>query len=222
MALLNGFDSESGERCFVFGASQKDQTRAFFEDVYARPEGKRYLREFSSEGNKLAAVDEVYDRYRERGFVTVSAFCDVLSDLMNAGMDFQPTAKPAVETPAPVEKVPMDRNGKPLGAPQLRWREFAQWSETASSAQIKERAKADASFRAFLQSSLRLEMNEGIVPSETDGARPEVTPELREFAADYQRLPSPEVRRLLRADANPLGYQQFRRDRDAAIAAGLL
>jgi hypothetical protein len=58
--------------------------------------------------------------------------------------------------------VPRDRNGKPLSASQLEWRQFAIWANDpkTSSAMIAERRRTSASFNKFYVESLKREFQQ--------------------------------------------------------------
>jgi len=224
MAIANGFDERTGERAFIFGSPYDEKTKGFFEDVWASPAGQRFRSEFRSPDNNLRAVDEAQRRFGHAGYVTASQFSEVLGDLMAGDPDFRPNEDPesVVETPAPIEEVPVDRNGKRLGASQLAWAEMTRWSQTASSRDISERRKIDPAFASFYRKNLEREMAEAGGAEEAVKPVGTATPELIQFAVAYRNTPADEVRKLKRADYNPFGYQEFNRNVDAAIAAGLV
>ena len=55
-----------------------------------------------------------------------------------------------------------------------------------------------------------------------DEPKAKVTPEILRFVAEYNQSSAEQVRKLKRADFNPLGYEQYNRTLETAIAAGLI
>jgi hypothetical protein len=148
--------------------------------------------------------------------------------LLNAGQ-YEFEIRPAELEPAPEPEVPRDKNGRPLSEAQIRWSEYRQFTETHSSQDCKNRAKADVGFASFLRTNLRREMTEGGVGDAVENlnARPEepkekATPELLSWVAEYNRSSAEHVRKQKRADFNPLGYGKYNKNLEAAIAAGLI
>lgn len=225
MGIVNGFDAETGERVFIKGNSEA--CKAFWEDVFASEVGQRFSAKFKRRAN-IEIIEEALGRlYPAAEHTTTGMMIDTLRTLMLSASDrlvpLEPQTPETPEEPA-AAPVPVDKNGRALSESQIRWSEYRQFAEAHSSKECRERARSDAGFASFVRKNLEREMAEAGGMGETASAptTAEATPELRQFAADYQGLQSSEVRRLLRSDCNPLGCQQFRKDRDAAIAAGLL
>jgi hypothetical protein len=134
--------------------------------------------------------------------------------------DLQPKQKKVEQPPAP----------KPLTASQQAWSEYRIFSETHTSAECKARARVDAGYASFVRTNLEREMGEtevgdAVVAIGTQAIRQDktrVTQDLREFAESYRRASTSEVKKLSSPAMNPNGYEQYRKNIDAAIAAGLI
>src|ERR1051326_6782270 len=130
--------------------------------------------------------------------------------------------------PTPEPDVPRDRNGNPLTASQLQWRQFAIWANdpNTSSEMIRQRRLTDRSFAEFYRRSLEREAQE--TPStqfELAGqsqTTKRATPELIAFAEEYRKTPTEKVRQLRSPAFNPLGYKTYINNIEAALAAGLI
>jgi hypothetical protein len=135
-----------------------------------------------------------------------------------------PVVEPVVEP-----EVPRDRNGNPLSASQIAWGEMTRWSQTASSKQIADRRRVDPAFESFYKTNLRREAQgtestqfrlAGQQPSKPDVSG--VSPELVAFADEFRRTSMDEVRLRKSPTLNPLGWEKYQKDLDAALAAGLI
>jgi hypothetical protein len=219
MAIMNGFSTESGERVFVSGGNNE----GFFDDIKETSQWQRFLEVFGTQENVTRLNEIVSQLYGGRDMLTMSQFLDALS----VGMDAGEFTRKVVEEPTIEEPPPTDKNGKPLSASQLAWKEHHEWALTHSSEDARRRAHSDPSFRKFREASLRLEMSGGVGDAVTNlNARPEEVKksnaELVAFATEYHRTPSEQVRKLKRADSNPFGHINYNKNLDAAIAAGLI
>jgi len=223
MATLNGFDTETGERVFVMGG----ENAGFYEDLYATKAWKRFESEFGFEQNKTRLVEIMSQLHGHAEYLVVSQFVDAI----NAGMDAGEFNRKVVEQAAPVETLvqdePVDRNGRPLTESQKRWAEYTRFANERSSKECHERARTDAGFASFVRKNREREMAQPIGDAVVDLNAPvaqsaKASDEIKAFADAYRRMPTAEVRRLSRADSNPVGFAEFNKQVDAAINAGLI
>jgi hypothetical protein len=142
------------------------------------------------------------------------------------GERFEFVEEPAVE-PVVEPEIPRDRNGDPLSASQIAWGEMTCWSQTASSKQIADRRRVDPAFESFYKTNLRRESQGNSTqfvlldkPSKPDVAG--VSQELLNFADEFRRTGMDEVRRRKSPTLNPLGWEKYQKDLDAALAANLI
>jgi len=126
-------------------------------------------------------------------------------------------------------EVPRDKNGNVLSESQIRWSEYRQFSETHSSADCKTRARTDAGYGSFYRKNLEREAQgtestqfrlAGQQPSKPDASG--VSQELLNFADEFRRTSMDEVRRRKSPTLNPLGWEKYQKDLDAALAASLI
>jgi hypothetical protein len=126
-------------------------------------------------------------------------------------------------------EVPRDRNGNVLSASQLAWKEFREFSETHSMQECRARARTDAAFGSFLRTNLEreaqgTESTQFRIAGQHPGS-PDIsgsTSELIAFANEFRRTSMDQVRRLKSPTLNPLGWDKYQKDLDAALAAGLI
>ena len=152
-----------------------------------------------------------------------------LNDNTGNRSKFSFTRRPVEEEPVVEESErPRGRDGRFLSDSQIAWGEMARWSETASSKEITERRRTDPAYAAFYRKNMEREMGGGVGDAVQNlNARPEepkskVTPELLSWVAEYNRSSAEQVRKQKRADFNPLGHEQYNKNFEAAIAAGLI
>jgi hypothetical protein len=223
MVTMSGFDVQSGERVFIENADNS----GFFDDVAETAAWKKYIQEFGATDENNSRLQEVVAQLYPSGDpLTVSHFVDAL----NTGMAADEFSRKPVERQPVVEdeeEVAHDRNGRLLTEPQRRWSEYKQFSETHSMKEVRERARVDAVFASFMTKNLEREMAGGVGDEVVNlNARPDqpkqISRELLAFAAEYNATPSNVIRKLKRADFNPLGYEQFNKKLEAAIVAGLI
>jgi hypothetical protein len=163
------------------------------------------------------------------GFITIHEDVQVEGFLLHPGQyEFTPVALVSEPEQQPEPEVPaVDSRGHLLGASQKAWSEYRQFAESHSSQDCRERAKVDAGFASFVRKNFEREMNQGVGDAvENLNARSQepttASLELRAWVAEYNRTSAEQVRKLRRADFNPLGYTQYNKNLDAAIAAGLI
>jgi hypothetical protein len=125
-------------------------------------------------------------------------------------------------------QVPVDRNGHPLSESQQRWSEYRQFSETHSSRECENRAKADAGYRSFRVKNYEREASEtpstqfSIAGQAATENKPTITPELIAFAETYRHTSTDEVRKLRSPSISPLTFEAYNKNLEAALAAGLI
>jgi hypothetical protein len=171
----------------------------------------------------MARILHIHRKWHgEDAEVTLDSFTNVVQSLLT-------TRDPAIVPPQPVvelePEIPRDKNGKILSPSQLAWKEHGEYAQANSVKDCRARAQTDASFKKFMESSYRLEMQKKIDGAVID-TRPEpttkVTSQLREFAAIYMRTPADQVRGLMSPVINPAGYVEYRKNVNDAAEANLI
>jgi hypothetical protein len=157
--------------------------------------------------------------------VTLDQFIAVVASLL-AVRDPQIVPPEPVVEDEPEDTTPRDKNGQPLSASQLAWREHAEFASRNSVAACRARAQTDPSFRKFMASSYQREMNEkpvdaGIILGQPrQPQKPAVPAALIAFAETYHKTPISEVRRLM--STSNLNHRQYAKNVDDATNAGLI
>lgn len=191
--------------------------KVFFETT---PVGQEIAKaRLKTTANMYAIVGLAQERAGGRVEITLAEAEAAATELFLVG-ELKPKQKKVEQPPAP----------KPLTASQQAWSEYRIFSETHTSAECKARAKVDAGYANFMRKNLEREMNEtgvgdavvaiGTVAQKQDKTR--ATQELREFAEAYRHASTSEVKKLSSPAMNPNGYKEYRKNLDAAIAAGLI
>jgi hypothetical protein len=99
----------------------------------------------------------------------------------------------------PVEDTrPRSRDGKLLTDSQLKWQEYRQWSETASSSEVNLRKQSDQGYAAYVRKMLEAEfegVGDGRVPAGApQGKVVRASNELTQFAHSYNQEPSENLK----------------------------
>jgi hypothetical protein len=189
---------------------------AFFETPVGQEIKKAGLK---TTDNVYAIVALAQERAGGRVEITVPEAEAAARELFLAG-DLQPKQKKVEQPLAP----------KPLTASQQAWSEYRIFSETHTSSECKARARVDAGYASFMRKNYEREMGEtqvgdAVVAIGTQAVRQDktrATQSLREFAEAYRRASTSEVKKLSSPAMNPNGYEQYRKNIDAVIAAGLI
>jgi hypothetical protein len=219
MSVMNGFDTESGERVFVYGADNS----GFFEDAQATLAWKRYEEEFGPTPENQNRLGEILTQLHGHGeYISLSQFIDALNTGMDGG-EFTRRAVEEAELEAPVEK-PKKHQG------HENWREHARWTETATADQIRERAKTDRSYAHFRRSSMIREMSgtpvgDAVQPAGVATKGIEVTPEIAAFAKVYRDTPSRQLKPVngfVEAGGQRYSWSDFQSLVVKAASAGLI
>jgi len=117
-----------------------------------------------------------------------------------------------------------------LTEPQLRWREYREFSETHSGDQCRARARVDAGYRSFMHKNLERELRstpvgDAVESVGTDAVRQDrkvkITQELNDFAWEYRAMSAAEVRKNSKVATNP-NAATFNKNVADCIAAGLI
>src|SRR6266481_3720362 len=138
MEFFNGFDIESGERVFVPGADNS----AFRDDLVLTPEWTQLATKFDLDAETNGTVKDDSGEARQAtgldvvnlvlasipGPKLMSTVQAVLGKILAAGGstrfgDIVPEKTVVEEEP----EVPRDRNGNPLNASQLAWKEYREF-----------------------------------------------------------------------------------------------
>jgi hypothetical protein len=198
MGIINGVDTRTRERVLTEDPTEQ---REFAKEVNRTPIGQRFLAEFENSDENLRRVVETAQKLNPGvPHITLSMYLDALETAIYRGkLQKRPTAH-VVPAEVPAE-VSTDKNGKRLGPSQLAWKEHAEWARTATSEQIRKRKEIDPSFRAFVQNSIRLEMNQPVDAAPSASIQPvraatgeDMRSELGAFAAAYQKASTSRLR----------------------------
>lgn len=135
--------------------STKEATKQWLKET---PEGKEFAEKYLTETN----IDRMHQQIEfHNSDVTFASLSFAFIALRDSGRlltkEQEATAQRAAEP-----DVPRDRNGKPLSASQIEWRQFAAWANDpmTSSAMIKERRRSSPSFNKFYTESLKREFQQ--------------------------------------------------------------
>ncbi len=188
---------------------------AFFET----PVGQEIKKAGLKTSDNVYAIVGLAQERAGRVEITIPEAEAAAKELFLAG-DLEPKRKKVEEAPAP----------KPLTASQQAWSEYRIFSETHTSSECKARARVDAGYASFMRKNYEREMGEtqvgdAVVAIGTQAVRQDktrVTKDLREFAENYRRASTSEVRRLSSPAMNPNGYKEYQENLNAAINAGLI
>lgn len=106
--------------------------------------------------------------------------------------------------------------------------EFTEWMEGKSEYEVRQRRASDKAFATWFTPMNRAQIQSDDILADQNyrnNIRTEqanTTQELREWAAAYHKLPMVEVKRQLSPATNPAGHQEFNRNFQAALSAGLI
>jgi hypothetical protein len=223
ISLCGARVNDSGN--IIFDPAPGLARQLFFDAVYETPEGEEF-RKYRND-RSIARVVEIVERWypehpgRE---ITVPMFVAVLKSLLD-------TKDPAVVPPEIVEpepELPRDNNGKSLTDAQIKWAEYTRFSNESSMSEVNARKQNDAGFASFVRTNMERQIAQPI-----DGAavnllqreRQEHKPanqELQDFVLAYNTMSVEQVRKLGRADTNPLGFQKFHTLFELAVQTGLI
>lgn len=219
MAVYNGIDTESRERVYSGDPGQYEGDREFGREVGRSAIYQKYADEFERDPERdyPLILEKARELNHDPEHITVSMFLHSLETLVlraPAADRWRPGYLKRKPAPAPVEEeapVEVDRNGRPLSSSQLAWREHAEWSRTATSAQIAERKRTDKSYHRFVENSLRLEMaqpTDGVMPAGSPlVSKPDVSvaelERLKDFAAKYRLMSTYEIKTKQTRAINP-------------------
>jgi len=225
--VFSGFAAD-GSR--AWDAEDKSIQAAFWEDVKASPAWDRYRRDYgATEENGAIVISTLETLYGTTTDFSANQLLDALITSLDSGAIPRKPAEVVPPTSAS-EPAPVDRNGKPLSRAQIQWGKYAEFANTHSSAECRERARTDAGFRSFVTKNLQREMTESgvgdaVVPlnqssSPTKAAMKDQR--LVAFADTYRNMSSAEVRSRKSAASNPFGAAQFMKDINDCISLGLI
>jgi hypothetical protein len=120
------------------------------------------------------------------------------------------------------------QGGEPEAVVVSPEQEFTEWMEGKSEYDVRQRRSMDKAFSAWFTASNRAQIQSDDVMADQNyrnnirTERPNVNQDLREWAASYHKLPVSEVKRKLSPATNPAGHQEFNRNFQAAMSAGLV
>lgn len=196
-------DDETGEIRFDSSNDEGELKSAFKNILRTTDVGQRYKNDYASPDREdTETIVNLAQRFA--GGVMVSE--DHLVRALTALMDTNTIPRNVAHVPAaaPTEPVvdttPRDKNGKPLTAVQLKYREYREFAESASSAEITQRRRSDPDgFGAYVRSSLQQEMQERPVGDAVTAAgqptsKTRVNAELASFVANYHKEPIANLR----------------------------
>jgi hypothetical protein len=243
MAIRGGFDTISGER--VWDENDSAMQEAFWEDVYETAPWKRYRREciVSAPENKQLIYKVLTELRSEEEYVTTGMFADALETALDYGDSekYGTFVRKHVEPAPVVESIPLRKDGNPMTESQQRWSEYRIFSESHSMKDVRERMRIDPGYASFVVKNREREFesvgdsvvpqNPHLVPAEdlSQASVKEIAakagllvPQIHEWVKTYNSTSVSQVRSLRSAASNPLGYEQYEKSFQAAIAAGLI
>jgi len=227
MKVLRGF-APDGSRAW---GDDKDMQAAFWEDVKGTPAWSRYARDYgTSDTNNAIIVATLETLYGETDEFSANQFLDAMQTAMDSGAIKKRKPVEVAEPAAAPAQGPVDRNGHPLSAAQQKWAFYAEFASTHSSAECRELARTDASFKSFMQKNLEREMNEegvgdAVVPLNQSASPTKAglkDERLVAFAEAFRNMSSSDVRSRKSAASNPFGAAQFMKDINDCISLGLI
>lgn len=237
MAIIAGYDSVSRERAYT---SDFNEQKQFALEAFKTPIGERFLSNFENSPENIQVILGAATTLFPGEVIIVSRFVSAMDAAMRRAPSLERWApgklkrNPAVPVvpAAPEPEVPKDRHGKPLTPAQILWGQYQRFLNEASSAQIAERRRNDAGFRAFIQHNLRDQMDQEI-DGDMRPTNPHLTPKaptqaamadsaMVEFANRYRTMGAADLRKAKRYDTNPLGAKKFNEDEARAIELHLI
>lgn len=221
--ILNGFGSD-GSRLWI--PDNKHAAEAFYEDVYSGKAWERFVRDFGNTPENRQSIERVLDTLYPDDEVTVLRF----EDAIRTGMDSGAIARRPVAPVVVPAQVPTDKNGRELTTAQQKWASYAEFANTHSSAECRERARTDTGFKSFVTKNLEREMNESGVGDAVVPLNQSASPtkaglkdaRLVAFANAFRSMSSAEVKSRRSAASNPFGHAQFLKNLNDCIGLGLI
>jgi hypothetical protein len=229
MPVYNGFDTESRERIYDETENNFESNREFGKEVFRTAVGQEFLNTFGSDdatpGILLGAAHKLNPNAR---YITTGMVLSALKILMTKANC--PFKRKAPEAEPVVEEAP-----QPIHRGQQMWREHAEFMEHGgkdggipSGDEVRSHMRESKSFRSFITQGYQARMANDIggagavlnAPVASSDKKP--TPELLEWVEWYRRTAVEDVRKKLRADCNPSGFEHENRMFRAACECGLI
>jgi hypothetical protein len=243
--IFQGREVESGEAVFVAGDSTfHDQFR---DEVRASAIAQKFEEKYGSvfaEPNLSIIGGVIGEFYPEVQHISSGIYIDAVGTVMRRPAKFGlvpiDTGEETSIPVSPQEPAPVHRG-------QEMWKQHAEFMRTGgknggppSMEEVRQRKRTNASFRAYVEQAYQAEANPlndpmaradaealwaanpHLRPQSESQSRVKITPELVAWAEEYRKTPSERVKQLRSAGMNPLGYVQYEKDFQAAIAAGLI
>src|SRR5690242_12666708 len=164
MRVINGYNAETRER--VLSLHNVDETNpAFWQEFRDTNVWKRFVEMYVATPANFERIIDILTRlYPNQDYFSVDQVEHAFKTGLNSGgtVNDPLDRAPVEETVSEPEPVQVDRNGRPLSASQIAFGEMSRFSETATSAQIKERKRVDPAYLRFVQHSLREQMNQPV------------------------------------------------------------
>jgi hypothetical protein len=181
----------------------------FWDSFLSAPGGKAFAR-LDCEENRAILLRKYAER--NSGLIVRSALTQLWNMLLLAhSLDFiDPQAKAVEEEVVSPEQ------------------EYAAWMDGKSEFQIRERRASDKGFAAWFTATNKAQIQSDDMMADQNyrnnvrTERANVNQALRDWAAEYQKLPISECKRRMSPAVNPAGYLEFNRNFEAAMSAGLI
>jgi hypothetical protein len=201
----------------IFTRDCKENIKLFIKEFRESEFGAHLVSEGLAHSDNLDTILEATQKQFGHDDVNMTEFTRVAKSLWMNG-DLEPEQHAAAAVPAEPE----------LTEPQLRWREYREFSETHSGDQCRARARVDAGYRSFMQKNREREMSpvgdaaENLL-DRTKASAKKVSDDVRQFADDYRHMSSAQLRSLLSpASSGAEAAAHYQSLYEQAIAAALI
>lgn len=186
--------------------------------------GQEFAAHYNGDPNNMGKLVNQFELHGYR--VSLRNLDWVFTQLRNAGKIITAEAAEAAAQAASEAAAPKDKHGKPLTQEQQKWSEYRVFSETHNMDECRARARRDDGYASFMRTNYQregLQHGEGTV---LNGSREMPTPDtpadLLAWVREYLKTPADQVRKLRRTDTNPLGFQEYNRMFELAVAKNLI
>jgi hypothetical protein len=221
---------------FTFTVGDRYEVVNALKEIFLTPIGESYKQNFYTEERGEEDLEKILRAAKlvvGGPNITVAAMTRGLELLIDSG-EIQPKDfTPSTPLEEPVEDTrPRDKNGKLLNESQLRYKEYREFSERASMAEVNKRKQTDAGYASYIRKQLASEMNQpvgdAVIPEGQANAQrtsSQVSGDLVNFVHAFRAELSQNLKPkggYVTLAGRQIPYSHFIEQVDAATAAGLL